>query len=197
MQQQKDEVQRTEEDRLRRWVERWSGCPVEAVRRWDRRRRRALDEEDLLAAAHASIVLVLLLARLSEWACMEAVVAELRRTARRARRHGEVVFALYRLTDVIAPGADLEEAAAEALARLRRLAAPPEPLPAAAPWLRLRAVRWEGAARTEGAVEITVSRVRPMRIELPALGAAITLHGETPGTTPGASASPAAQPVVA
>jgi hypothetical protein len=91
----------------------------EAVR-LDGERVRFLRAGALFAATRASIFLAVALARLGRQESIPAVIDDLRRTVRQARRNAEVVFALYYVTNAVARGEDLEEAAAGALARLRR-----------------------------------------------------------------------------
>jgi hypothetical protein len=91
----------------------------EAVR-LDGERVRFLRAGALFAATRASIFLTVALARLGRPESIPEVIEELRRTVRQARRNAEVVFALYYVTNAVARGEDLEEAAAGAMARLRR-----------------------------------------------------------------------------
>jgi hypothetical protein len=91
---------------------------AEALRYLDRARRRLLQAGALEEAAHLSIGLVLLLAQLGRPEGIREVSEELRLAVRRAGQHGEALFALYQVTNAVARGTDLQEAAAQALTRL-------------------------------------------------------------------------------
>ncbi len=94
--------------------------PEAVADRIDKARRSLLEAGALFAATRASIVLAVILARFGRQEEIQTVIDELRRAVRKARRQGEIVFALYHVTNAVAWGADVEEAAAEALVRLRR-----------------------------------------------------------------------------
>jgi len=95
-----------------------TGLPEEVAQRLDRARTGFLRAGALVAAAHASIELVLVLAGMGRRDRIQPVIDELRRAVRQVRRHGEALFALYQVTNAVALGTDLDEAAAGALSRL-------------------------------------------------------------------------------
>jgi hypothetical protein len=79
-----------------------------------------LQAGDLFTATRASIFLVTLLAWTGREEEIPTVVDDLRYAVRAAGRHGELIFALYYLTNAVARGEDLEDSLDEALLRMRR-----------------------------------------------------------------------------
>ena len=158
------------------WLESRAVAPGEVARRLDRARRGFLDVGALFAATRLSIVLVVLLARTGRHERIQTVIDDLRRAVRKAQRNREIVFALYHVTNAAARGADLQEAAAEALARLRRcrplhLVTSAEPNPASG--------AKEGTGDSERRSPMETQSVT---IELPALRVVITWHGTKAGS---------------
>lgn len=102
------------------WLDMVAGAP-EAVAWWlDEMRGVFLQAGEIFMAARVSIFLIALLARTGEEEGIPVVVEDLRHAVRRAGRHGELIFAVYYLTNAVARGEDLEGSLAEALLRLRR-----------------------------------------------------------------------------
>jgi hypothetical protein len=187
------------------WLEYMAAEP-ESVALWlDQARRSFLREGELCAATSASIFLVVVLA----WAGLEEeiqmVIDELRHAVRSGGRPGEVVFALYYLTNAVARGEHPEEAAVEALIRVRRCERAMETnqvsganegaglfersrsmktqqiVQGQEQELKAERVQEELMAMEEplsSAFELTINQKQPVTIELLALQAVITLHAQ-------------------
>jgi hypothetical protein len=93
----------------------------EAVHLLDWERQGFLQAGEVVAAARVSIVLILVLAGMGWNERIREVNEELRGAVRHCRCSGEVLFALYRVSNAVAQGTDLHEAAMGALARLLAL----------------------------------------------------------------------------
>lgn len=103
------------------WVEMVAMAP-ELLACWlDGMRGVLLQAGDIFLAARASIFLITVLSWIDREEDIQEVVDDLRFAARIHGRHGEVIFALYSLTNAIARGEAPGEAAVEALARLQRI----------------------------------------------------------------------------